>query len=106
MFFLERAKVAALAIENGIAISTPYIVNAEAGALIAREPDFEQVWRLNASYVDKVLKGAKPGDLPVQRLAAIRYALNLNTARALGLTIPPPIVKGAAMVIPASARRQ
>ena len=102
MFFRERAKLAALAIDNGIAVPTPYLPNAEAGALIAHIPDFDQVWRLNATYVTRILKGANPGDLPVQRLAAFRYAINLKTAKALGLTIPSSILKQAAMVIPDS----
>jgi len=103
MFFRERAKLAALAIENGIAVSMPYLPNGEAGALIAHEADFDQVWRLNAGYVAKILKGANPGDLPVQRLAAFRYAINLNTAKALGLTIPASILNRAALVIPEAA---
>ena len=103
MFFEEGAKVAALAIENGVAVSTPYLPNAEAGALIAHVADFDQVWRINAGYVDKILKGAKPGDLPVRRLEAFRYAINLKTAKALGLTIPDSILKRAASVVPDSA---
>ena len=102
MFFRERAKLATIAIENGIAVSTPYLPNGEAGALIAHEPDFDQVWRLNASYVAKILKGANPGNLPVERLAAFRYSINLKTAKALGLTIPQSVLNRAALVIPNS----
>jgi ABC-type uncharacterized transport system substrate-binding protein/DNA-binding beta-propeller fold protein YncE len=105
MFFEDRATLATLAITNGIAVSTPYLPSAEAGALIAHEADFDQVWRINAGYVDKILKGANPGDLPVQRLAAFRHAVNLKTANALGLTVPGPILKGA-LVIPDSAKRE
>lgn len=101
MFFRERSKLAELAIENRIALSTPYLRNAEAGALIAHEPDFDQVWRMNASYVDKILTGANPGDLPVQKVS-FRYAINLKTAKALGLTIPESILARAAVVIPDS----
>jgi putative ABC transport system substrate-binding protein len=102
MFFEERANLASLASENGIAVSTPYLPNAAAGALIAHEPDFDQVWRINARYVGEILKGANPADLPVQRLAAARYAINLHTAKGLGLTIPASILKGATVVIPDS----
>jgi len=104
MFFRDRAKLATLAIENGIAVSTPYLPNGEAGALIAHEQDFDQVWRINAGYVDKILKGANPGDLPVRRLATFRYAINLNTAKALGLRIPASMLDRAAMVIPDSEK--
>jgi ABC-type uncharacterized transport system substrate-binding protein len=102
MFFRERARLAALAIENGIALSTPYLPNAEAGALIAHEPNFDEVWRLNAGNVAKILKGTNPGDLPLQRLAAFRYTINLKTAKALGLTIPQSLLNRAAVVIPNS----
>jgi putative tryptophan/tyrosine transport system substrate-binding protein len=104
MFFEDRATLATLAITNGIAVSTPYLPSAETGALISHEADFDQVWRRNAGYVDKILKGANPGDLPVQRLAAFRYAINLNTAKALGLTIPTLILNRAALVIPDSGK--
>jgi hypothetical protein len=73
MFFEERANLASLASDNGIAVSTPYLPNAAAGALIAHEPDFDQVWRIHARYVGEILKGANPADLPVQQLAAARY---------------------------------
>ena len=98
MFFEARATLAALAIENGIAVSTPYLPNAEAGALFAHEADFDRVWRTNALYVDKILKGANPGDLPIER-ASFRYAVNLKTARALNLTIPASVLKNAATVV-------
>jgi ribonuclease Z len=106
MFFEERAKLAALAIENGVAVSTPYLPNPEAGALIAHEPDFDQVWRISAGYVDRILKGAKPGDLPVHRVSAVRYAINVKTAKALGLPIPGSLLKRAAMVTPDSVTRE
>jgi len=107
MFFRERSRLAELAIANEIGMSTPYLPNAEAGALIAHEADFDRVWRMNAAYVDKILKGANPGDLPIQR-ASFRYAVNVNTANALGLTIPPSILQqavalGAGSSEPASA---
>lgn len=99
MFYRERAQLATLAIENNVALSSPYFPNAAAGALIAHEPDFDQVWRLNAGSVARILKGAKPGDLPVRRLVALRYAVNLKTARMLGLTTPRSVLSGAALVI-------
>src|SRR5438270_4303404 len=104
MFFREREKLAALAIVNKIALSTPYLRSAEAGALIAHEVDFDQVWRLNASYVAKILQGAKAGDLPVQRVSGVHYAINLKTAKALDLTVHAPILRSAALVIGDSAK--
>jgi len=104
MFFRERAKLAALALEKRIAVSTPYLPNAEAGALIAHEADFDEVWRLNATSIAKILKGAKPGDLAVQRVSNFHYGINLSTAKTLGLTIPASILKRATVVIPDSAK--
>jgi putative ABC transport system substrate-binding protein len=71
----------------------------EAGGLIAYSTNFDDLLRQAAVYVDKVLKGASPGELPVQQAATFELVLNLATAKALGLTIPPMIVARADEVI-------
>jgi putative tryptophan/tyrosine transport system substrate-binding protein len=67
--------------------------------LISYGPDVVDQPRLAAGYVDRILKGEKPGDLPVQESTAQQLAINLNTAKALGLTVPPSLLARADEVI-------
>jgi putative ABC transport system substrate-binding protein len=71
----------------------------DAGGLIYYGPDFADVYRRVAYYVDRILKGAKPTDLPVEQPTKFEFVINLKTAKQIGLTIPPEVLARATRLI-------
>jgi putative ABC transport system substrate-binding protein len=87
MLLANAKTIAALAIEHGL-YSCGFPDYAAAGGLMAYGVDFPDMFRRSATYVDKILKGTKPADLPVEQATRFQTILNLKTAKALGLNIP------------------
>jgi putative tryptophan/tyrosine transport system substrate-binding protein len=99
MTYMSRQQIADLAVQHrlpGIHLLREY---AEAGLLLTYGPSSVAQYRRAATYVDKILGGAKPGDLPVERPTKFELVINLKTAKALGLTIPPSLLQRADQVI-------
>src|SRR5262245_27193472 len=94
-----RTRVMALAASHRIPAMYGFREFPEEGGLMSYGPNFAALFRRAATYVDKILKGAKPADLPVEQPTKFEFVVNLKTAKALGLVIPPAILASAADVI-------
>ena len=88
-----------LALRNGLAVMWPTRRGAVAGGLLSYSDNARERWRRAATYVDKILKGAKPGDLPMEQPIQFELVINLKTAKALGLTISPTLLFQATEVL-------
>jgi putative tryptophan/tyrosine transport system substrate-binding protein len=90
--FEARRQLADFALQHRLPLMGSVREHAEAGSLLAYGASQAAMWRRAATYVDKILKGTKPADLPVEQPTAFELVINLKTAEALGLTIPPSLL--------------
>ena len=98
-FTAFQGRIAELAVKNRIPSVYGHTTFAEAGGLMAYGPIIADLYRRAAIYVDKILKGAKPADLPVEQPKKFEFIINLKTAKQIGLTIPPNVLARADRVI-------
>ncbi len=99
MLFSEQRRLVDLAAKNRLPAVYPQREFVDAGGLMAYGANLADLFRRAATYVDKILKGSKPGDLPVEQPTKFELIINLKTAKALGLTIPPSVLGRADEII-------
>ncbi|PYJ64203.1 MAG: ABC transporter substrate-binding protein, partial [Verrucomicrobia bacterium] len=95
----QRRRIVDFAAKSRLAIMSAESRWTEVGGLMSYGPDYADLYRRAATYVDKILKGAKPADLPVEQPTKFEFIINLKTAKQIGLTIPPNVLARADKVI-------
>jgi putative ABC transport system substrate-binding protein len=99
LMFTHRTRIVKLAERSRLPALYGFREFVDAGGLMSYAPDPAEMYRRAATFVDKVLKGARPGDLPIEQPTKFDLVINLKTAKALGLTIPPSLLQRADQVI-------
>ena len=98
-FFAERKQIVELATKYRLPAIYTWKETVDEGGLMFYRDDSDEQYRTAAHYVDKILKGAKPVDLPLQQALKFEFAINLKAAKKIGLTIPPSVLARADRVI-------
>jgi putative ABC transport system substrate-binding protein len=99
LLFVNRVRINQLALASRLPTSHAVREYVEAGGLMSYGPNWPEMWSRAADVVDKILRGAKPADIPVEQPSKFDLVINLKTARALGLTIPPSLLARADQII-------
>ena len=99
LIFRARREIAQLALKNRLPTSFAFREYVDVGGLVAYGVDFSNMFRRAAEYIDKILKGANPGDLPIEQPTTFELVINMKTAKALGLTIPPSLLRRADQLV-------
>jgi len=97
--FMNRGRLAEVATAHRLATIHNFSEYVDAGALLSYGPNLAAMWASATAHVEKILKGAKPGDLPIEQPTKFELVINLKTAKALGITIPQSILLRADRVI-------
>jgi putative ABC transport system substrate-binding protein len=99
--FLEPLipRIVALAAQRHLPAIYAFSTSVQQGGLMSYSANFFALWRRAAGYVDRILKGARPADLPIEQATEVTLSINLKTARALGLEVPPTLLVRADEVI-------
>ena len=95
----HRKQIVDLALQNRLPLMSESVLHVDAGGLVSYNANNDEILRRAAVYVDKILKGAKPADLPVEQPTKFEFVINLKTAKQIGLTIPPNVLARADRVI-------
>ena len=99
IFFSERKRIIELAVKYRLPAIYPQKEFVDEGGLMSYGADYDDLYRRAAVYVDKILKGAKPADLPVQQATKFEFVINLKAAKQIGLTLSPEFLSRANQVI-------
>ena len=94
-----RKQIVDLAVQNRLPLMSESVAAVEAGGLVSYHANNDELLKRAAIYIDKILKGAKPADLPVEQATKFELVINLKTAKQIGLTIPPNVLARADRVI-------
>ena len=98
-FASQRPKIMSFAINNRLAVMYSFSRYVEEGGLMSYGPNYPDIFRRAATYVDKILKGSSPAEIPVEGPIRFELAVNLNTAKKIGLTIPPAVLRQADKIV-------
>ena len=99
MLFSNRGQIAVMALRNRLPAASSLREYAEAGLLLTYGANLQDLFRRVAVFIDKIFKGAKPADLPIQQPTKFELVINLKTAKALGIVVPPTLLARADEVI-------